>query len=129
MDNESMASASLDLGLYLNESVTNPPASPYDFPEDEVIESAAPGTGSQSPRLDLEGHLPPAFKARLKKYIDERVAHDVECAVAKYKDQLDALQSRLETAFKHKETVTPRRPKVDKEVSVSTYFNFEIKFT
>ena len=58
-------------------------------------------------------------------YIVERMADAVERAVARFDGKLDALQSRvdqLETALKQKETVTPRREKVDKEVSVSTYF-------
>ena len=53
------------------------------------------------------------------------MADAVERAVATFEGKVEALQSRvdqLETALKQKEPVTPRRQKVDKEVSVSTYF-------
>ena len=64
----------------------------------------------------------------MDRYIQESVADAVERTVARFEGKVEALQSRvdrvdqLETALKQKETVTPRRQKVDKEVSVSTYF-------
>ena len=62
----------------------------------------------------------------MDRYIEERVAEAVERAVARFEGKLDALQSRvdqLETALKHNQELgTPRRPNVDKEDSVSTYF-------
>ena len=120
-----------DLRLFLNSSVNSSSPSPYDeIPDDDAVESAALGTagdlsGSQLWRGDLQGYLQPALKARVDRYIQERVADAVERAVATYEGKVEALQSRvdqLETALKQKEPVTPRRQKVDKEVSVSTYF-------
>ena len=135
MDNDSVASVasvgSANLNLFLNSSVNTSSTSPYDdFPDNDTVESAAhgpagDGSGSQLQRGDLQGHLEPALKALVDRYIQERVADAVERAVARFEGKLDALQSRvdqLETALKQKETVTPRRQKVDKEVSVSTYF-------
>ena len=132
MDNDSLASvASANLSLFLNSSVNASSTSPYDdFLDDDAVESAAhepagDGSGSQLQRRDLQGHLQPALKARVDRYIQESVADAVEPAVARFKGKLDALQSRvdqLETALKQKETVTPSCQKVDKEVSVSTYF-------
>ena len=49
----------------------------------------------------------------------------MEHAVASLEGKVEALQSRvdqLETALKQNEPVTPLCQKVDKEVSVSTYF-------
>ena len=129
MANDSVAS--VDLGLFLNSSVNSSSTSPYDeLSDDDAVESAThgpagDGSGSQLQRGDLPGHLQPALKARVDRYIQERVGDAVERAVARFKGKLDALQSRvdqLETALKQKETVTPSRQKVDKEVSVSTYF-------
>ena len=120
-----------DLGLFLNSSVNTSFPSPYDeIPDDDAVESAALGpagdlSGSQLRRGDLQGYLQPALKARVDRYIQERVADAVERAVATFEGKVDALQSRvdqLETALRQKEPVTPRRQKVDKEVSVSTYF-------
>ena len=123
--------ASANLSLFLNDSINTSSTSPYDdFPDDDAVESAAQGPagdgcGSQLQRGDLQGHLQPALKARVDRYIQEHLEDAVERAVARFAGKLDALQSRvdqLETALKQKETVTPRRQKVDKEVSVSTYF-------
>ena len=117
--------------MFVNDSINTPSTSPYDeFPDNDAVEVAAlgpagDGSGSQLQRGDLQGHLHPALKARVDRYIEERVADAVERAVARFEGKLDALQSRvdqLETALKQKETVTLRRQKVDKEVSVSTYF-------
>ena len=61
----------------------------------------------------------------MDKYVQECVADAVERAVATIEGKVEALQSRvdqLETALKQKEPGTPRRQKVDREVSVSTYF-------
>ena len=122
---------SADMRLFLNSSVNSSSTSPYDeLPDDDAVESAAlgpagDGSGSQLQRWDLQGYLQPALKARVDRYIQERVADAVERAVARFEGKVEALQYRvdqLETALKQKETVTPRRQKVDKEVSVSTYF-------
>ena len=100
-----------DLRLFLNSSVNTSFPSPYDeIPDDDAVESAA---------------LQPALKAWVDRYIQERVADAVERAVATFEGKVEALQSRvdqLETALKQKKPVTPSRQKVDKEVSVSTYF-------
>ena len=126
MNNDSVASvASANLSLFLNSSVNS--TSPFDdFPDNDAVESAThgpkgDGSGSQLQRGDLQGHLQPALKARVDRYIQERVTDAVERAVASFEGKFDALQSRvdqLETALKQKETVNPRRQKV----SVSTYF-------
>ena len=122
---------SADMRLFLNYSVNSSSTSPYDeIPDNDAVESAAlgpagDGSGSQLQRGDLQGYLQPALKARVDRYIQERVADAVERAVARFAGKVEALQSRvdqLETALKQKETVTPCRQKVDKEVSVSTYF-------
>ena len=124
MDNDSVASvASANLSLFLNSSVKTSSTSPYDdFPDDDAVESAAhrptgDGSGSQLKLGDLQGHLQPALKARVDRYIQECVADAVERAVARFEVKLDAFQStvdQLETALKQKETVTPRRQKVNK---------------
>ena len=61
----------------------------------------------------------------MDKYVQECVADAVERVVATIKGKVEALQARvdqLETALQEKEPGTPRRQKVDKQVSVSTYF-------
>ena len=122
---------SADVRLFLNSTLNSSSPSPYDeIPDDDAVESAAlgptgNGSGSQLQRGDLQGYLQPALKARVDRYIQERVADAVERVVARFEGKVEALQSRvdqLETALKQKETVTPRRQKVDKEVSVSIYF-------
>ena len=61
----------------------------------------------------------------MDRYIQERVADAMERAVATFEGKVKALQSRvdqLEMALQEKEPGTPRHQKVDKDVSVSTYF-------
>ena len=120
-----------NMRLFLNSSVNSSSTSPYDeLPDDDAVESAAlgpagDGSGSQLQHGDLQGYLQHALKARVDRYIQERVADAVERAVARFEGKIEALQSRvdqLETALMQKETVNHRRQKVDKEVSVSTYF-------
>ena len=117
---------SADLRLFLNSSANTSFPSAYDeIPDDDALGPAGDLSGSQLRRGDLQGYLQPALKARVDRYIQERVADAVEHAVATFEGKVEALQSRvdqLETALKQKEPVTPRRQKVDKEVSVSTYF-------
>ena len=122
---------SAHMRLFLNSSVNSSSTSPYDeLPDDDAVESAAlgpagDGSGSQLQRGDLQGCLQPALKDRVDRYIQERVADAVERAVARFEGKVEALQSRvyqLETALMQKETVNHRRQKVDREVSVSTYF-------
>ena len=100
-------SAEVSLGLYMNSSANT--SSPYDeMPDDGAPGPAGNFSGSRLRRGDLQGYLQP-----------------VERAVATIEGKVEALQSRvdqLETALKQKEPGTPRRQKVDKEVSVSTYF-------
>ena len=119
-------SADLNLRLYLNSSANTSFPSPFDeIPGDDALGPAGDFSGSQLRRGDLQGYLQPSLKARVDKYIQERVADAVEPAVATFEGKVEALQSRvdqLEMALKQKEPVTPRRQKVDKEVSVSTYF-------
>ena len=119
-------SAEVNLRLYLNSSANTSCPSPYDkILDDDALGPAGDLSGSQLRRRDLQGYLQPALKARMDKYIQERVADAVERAVATIEGKVEALQSRvdqLETALKQKEPVTPRCQKVDKEVSVSTYF-------
>ena len=102
--------ASANLSLFLNSSVNTSSTSPYDdFPDNDAVESAAHGpagngSGTQLQRGDLQGHLQPALKARVDRYIQERVTDAVERAVARFEGKFDALQSRmdqLETALKH----------------------------
>ena len=120
-----------DLRLFLNSSVNSSFPSPYDeIPDDDAVDSAALGpagdlSGSQLRRGDLQGYLQPALKTWVDRYIQERVADAVERLVGTFEGKVEALQSRVDqlgTALKQKEPVTPRRQKVDKEVSVSTYF-------
>ena len=115
-----------DLRLFLNSSVNTSFPSAYDeIPDDDALGPVGDLSGSQLRRGDLQGYLQPALKARVDRYIQERVADAVERAVATFEGKVEALQSRvdqLEAALKQKEPVTPRRQKVDKEVSVSTYF-------
>ena len=117
-------SAEVSLGLYMDSSANT--SSPYDqMPDDGAQGPAGNFSGSQLWRGDLQGYLQPALKARVDKYVQECVADAVERAVATIEGKVEALQSRVdqpETALKQKEQGTPRRQKVDKEVSVSTYF-------
>ena len=131
MDNDLVASvASANLSLFLNDSINTSSTSPYDeFLDDDAFVGAAlgpagDGSGSQLQRGDLQGHLQPALKARVDRYIEECVADAVERAVARFEGKLDTFQSGGPTGDgpNQKETVTPRRQKVDKEVSMSTYF-------
>ena len=72
-------------------------------------------------------YLQPAVKARVDQYVQQCVADAVECAVATIEGKVEALKARvdqLETALQEKEPGTPRRQKVDKQVSVSTYFRY-----
>ena len=95
MANDSVASA--DLSLFLNDSFNTTSTSPYDeLPDDDAVESAALGpagdaSGSQLQRGDLQGHLQTALKARVDRYIQERVADAVERAVAWFEGKLGAL--------------------------------------
>ena len=117
-------SAEGSLGLYMNTSANS--SSPYDqMPDDGAQGPAGDFSGSQLRRGDLQGYLQPALKARVDKYVQECIADAVERAVATIEGKVEALQSRvdqLETALQQKEPGTPRRQKVDKQVSVSTYF-------
>ena len=120
---------SADMRLFLNSSVNSSSTSPYDeLRDDDAVESAAlgpvgVGSGSQLQRGDLQGYLQPALKARVDRYIQERVADAVERAVARFEGKVEALQSRVDQLDrKQKEPVTPRRQKGEKEVSVITYF-------
>ena len=109
--------------LYMNTSADS--SSPYDIPDDGAQGPAGDFSGSQVRRGDLQGYLQPALKARVDKYVQECVADAVERAVATIEGKVEALQARvdqLETALQQKEPGTPRRQKVDKQVSVSTYF-------
>ena len=110
-------SAEVNLGLYLNSSANT--SSPYDeIPDDGAQGPAGDLSGSQLWRGDLQGYLQPALKARVDKYVQERVADAVERAVATIEGKVEALQSRvdqLETALKQKEPVTSRR--CDKSVN------------
>ena len=75
------------------------------------------------PAWDLQGYLQPALKARVDQYVQQCVADAVECAVATIEGKVEALKARVdqqETALQEKEPGTPRRQKVDKQVSVST---------
>ena len=117
-------SAEVNLGLYLNSSANT--SSPYDeMPDDGAQGPAGDFSRSQLRHGDLQGYLQPALKARVDKNVQECVADAVEHAVTTIEGKVEALQSRvdqLETALKQKEPGTPRRQKVDKEVSMSTYF-------
>ena len=119
-------SAEVSMGLYMDSSANT--SSPYDqMPDDGAQGPAGDFSGSQLRRGDLQGYLQPALKARVDKYVQECVADAVERAVATIEGKVEALQSRvdqLETALRlqQKEPGTPLRQKVDKQVSVSTYF-------
>ena len=63
----------------------------------------------------------------MDQYVQQCVADAVERAVATIEGKVEALKARvdqLETALREKELGTPRRQKVDKQVSVSTYFRY-----
>ena len=63
----------------------------------------------------------------MDQYVQQCVADAVERAVATIEGKVEALKARvdqLETALQEKEPGTPRRQKVDKQVSVSTYFRY-----
>ena len=113
----------VSMRLYMNTSADS--SSPYDIPDDGAQGPAGDFSGSQVRRGDLQGYLQPALKARVDKYVQECVADAVERAIATIEGKVEALQARvdqLETALQQKEPGTPRRQKVDKQVSVSTYF-------
>ena len=96
---------------------------PYDIPHDGAQWPAGDFSGSQVRRGDLQGYLQPALKARVDQYVQQCVADAVERAVATIEGKVEALKARvdqLETALQEKEPGTPRRQKVDKQVSVST---------
>ena len=119
LDDTSRSEASMR--LYMNNSADS--SNPYDIPDDGAQGPAGDFSGSQVRRGDLQGYLQPALKARVDQYVQECVADAVERAVATIEGKVEALQARvdqLETALQEKVPGTPRRQKVDKQVSVST---------
>ena len=120
----------MPVGLHLDDSSTPPSTCVYDqFPDDDAEVELALGPTGDGSGSQPQGHLRPALKSRMDRYVEERVA---EAVVARLEGKFDALQSRvdqLETAQKQKEPGTPRRQQVDKEVSMSTYISkIVIKF-
>ena len=119
LDDSSPSEASMR--LHMNASADS--SNPYDIPDDGAQWPAGNFSGSQVRRGDLQGYLQPALKARVDQYVQQCVADAVERAVATIEGKVEALQARvdqLETALQEKEPGTPRRQKVDKQVSVST---------
>ena len=119
LDDSSPSEASMRLHMDASADSLNP----YDIPDDGAQWPAGDFSGSQVRRGDLQGYLQPAFKARVDQYVQQCVADAVERAVATFEGKVEALKARvdqLETALQEKEPGTPRRQKVDKQVSVST---------
>ena len=123
LDDSSPSNASMRLHMDASADSLNP----YDIPDDVAQWPAGDFSGSQVRRGDLQDYLQPAVKARVDQYVQQCVADAVERAVATIEGKVEALKARvdqLETALREKEPGTPRRQKVDKQVSVSTYFRY-----
>ena len=92
LDDSSRSEASMQ--LYMNTSADS--SSPYDIPDDGTQGPAGDFSGSQVRRGDLQGYLQPALKARVDKYVQERIVDAVERAVATIEGKVEALQARVD---------------------------------
>ena len=99
---------------------------PYDIPDDVAQWPAGDFSGSQVRRGDLQDYLQPAVKARVDQYVQQCVADAVERAVATIEGKVEALKAKWTNWRRpyRRRNREPRRQKVDKQVSVSTYFRY-----
>ena len=118
LDDSSPSNASMRLHMDASADSLNP----YDIPDDVAQWPAGDFSWIPGPAWGPPGLPATCSQGRVDQYVQQCVADAVERAVATIEGKVEALKARvdqLETALQEKEPGTPRRQKVDKQVSVS----------